>query len=357
MWYSWLVYGSRGKKLLSKLWHRLTWFMQWVWRQPANRAVNRQTVAVRLPPSTVPRFHGSTAQPWNRAATAGLHGSTAQPWAGGHGWAVEPWSRAGAPPLPSKGCCGTKWATVGHGLNSTCLISCDGLFDSQGPKISLSITVGGGMGEQYLTTNGVKVKHTKYDQAYLSFVWSFVPMALAAWVFFLLLGQLRQGKLCPCESHPRKIKKACKNQQRHSPDCFLMLDKIVLRCWWYVFLFQNLLWFQKLVAQSLSHWKTPARRAARFGWNVCLIGRLLPWRGLRTHLVVSRRRKGLELSQILRVLPWNGMIPLLYVSGWGTISILWSTMTQKPRKKPILTWKGHWGMPRQTQLRWPLCAT
>lgn len=69
---------------------------------------------------------------------------------------------------------------MGHGLNSTCLISCDGLFDSQGPKISLSITVGGGMGEQYLTTNGVKVKHTKYDQAYLSFVWSFVPMALAA---------------------------------------------------------------------------------------------------------------------------------------------------------------------------------
>ena len=47
----------------------------WVWRQPANRAVNRQTVAVRLPPSTVPRFHGSAV---SRAATAGLHGSTAR---------------------------------------------------------------------------------------------------------------------------------------------------------------------------------------------------------------------------------------------------------------------------------------
>ena len=98
----------------------------------------------------------------------------------------------------------TKCCHNQHGLNSTCLISCDGLFDSQGPKISLSISLAGGMEEQYLTTNGVKVKHTKYDQAYLSFVWSFVPMALAAWVFFLLLGQLRQGKLCPCESHARK---------------------------------------------------------------------------------------------------------------------------------------------------------
>ena len=43
--------------------------------------------------------HGSTVQPWNRAAAAGLHGSTAQPWnraapAGLHGFTAQPLNRA-----------------------------------------------------------------------------------------------------------------------------------------------------------------------------------------------------------------------------------------------------------------------
>ena len=66
-----------------------------VWRQPANRAVNRQTVAVRLPPSTVPRFHGSAV---SRAATAGLHGSTAQPWIRG----AQPWRLSRGTVEPSR---------------------------------------------------------------------------------------------------------------------------------------------------------------------------------------------------------------------------------------------------------------
>ena len=41
-------------------------------------------------------------------------------------------------------------------------------------------TLAGGMKEQHLTTNGAKVKHAKYGQAYFSLSWSFVPMVLAA---------------------------------------------------------------------------------------------------------------------------------------------------------------------------------
>ena len=59
-----------------------------VWRQPANRTVkpaNRSRLSSPPPGSTVWRFHGFTAEPWNRG--------TVEPW----NRAVGPWNRGTEP--------------------------------------------------------------------------------------------------------------------------------------------------------------------------------------------------------------------------------------------------------------------
>ena len=73
-----------------------------VWRQPANRTVkpaNRSRLSSPPPGSTVWRFHGFTAEPWNRGTvepnrgTVELNRGTVEPW----NRTVEPWNRTVEP--------------------------------------------------------------------------------------------------------------------------------------------------------------------------------------------------------------------------------------------------------------------
>ena len=66
-----------------------------VWRQPANRTVkpaNRSRLSSPPPGSTVWRFHGFTAEPWNRGTVKPNRG-TVEPW----NRTVEPWNRGTEP--------------------------------------------------------------------------------------------------------------------------------------------------------------------------------------------------------------------------------------------------------------------